>query len=88
MSKLNLDFIRFIRNPYIEDYTWEGDTLLIWVNNYKYSVFVGKFKKICRMDKGGLKARLGYDCVGINLAGTDLLEKHGDELRAVFPPEE
>jgi len=88
MTKWTLDFISFVRNQYVEDYAWEGSTLRIWVNYYTYSTFINSFKKICDMDEHRLKACIQSDYVGINLAGTDLMEKHGDELRAAFPPKE
>lgn len=77
--------IEFIKTPYIQEYQWHSDSLLIWVADCDWQPFKLVLSKLCNFEDGGIPARIQDDYIYIDLSETELLSDYFEELRAGFP---
>lgn len=81
----DVELIEFIKTPFIQEYQWQDDGLLIWVSDYEWADFKANFKELCSFDEGGIPAQLQENCIFIDLSKTEFLNDYFEELKAGFP---
>ena len=82
---MDIALIKLIKAPFIQEYRWQDDRLLIWIADYDWADFKANFKELCSFDDGGIPARIQEDCIYIDLGDTEIMDDYFEELKVAFP---
>lgn len=82
-----LELYKLVTGEYVDEFHWEDDSFLVWVNYFWIREFIENIARIlgdCIFDDGSFSGNMQRNCICIDLC--DIVDK--EELLEIFPKDE